>query len=68
MLAESQRRPLVMPIVLHSFILCQPSRLRQLRKVIEHILAHRDHIWLTRPGEICSFIEGLPAGIVPGSA
>ena len=67
MLAESERRPLVMSIVLHSFVLGQPHRLRQFRRVIEHILRHRDRIWLTRPGEICQFVEKLPAGVVPGS-
>jgi len=66
MLEESERRPLVMPIVLHSFILGQPYRLRQFRRVIEHIIAHRDRIWLTRAGEICDYIENLPDGIVPG--
>ncbi len=65
--AESSRRPLVMSIVLHSFVLGQPHRLRQFRRVIEHVLRYRDRIWLTRPGDICQFIEKLPAGIVPGS-
>lgn len=67
LLEESVRRPLVMPIVLHSFILGQPYRLRQFRRVIEHIMRHREQIWLTRPGAICDYIESLPAGIVPGS-
>jgi allantoinase len=67
MLQESERRPLVMPIVLHSFIMGQPYRLRQFRRVIEHILQHSDQIWLTRPGDICSHIESLPAGTVPGA-
>ena len=67
MLEESKRRPLVMSLVLHSFILGQPHRLRRFRGVIEHILKHRDRIWLTRPGEICCYIETLPAGTVPGS-
>ncbi len=66
MLEESRRRPLVMPIVLHSFVLGQPYRLRQFRRVIEHILKHRDEIWLTRPQDICTYIEGLPVGTVPG--
>lgn len=66
MLAESVRRPLVMSVVLHSFILGQPHRLRQFRRVIEHIVGHRDQVWLTRPGDICRHIEGLPAGVVPG--
>ncbi|WP_143277432.1 polysaccharide deacetylase family protein [Bordetella genomosp. 9] len=68
MLEESQRRPLVMSIVLHSFILGQPHRLRQFRYVIEHIMEQRDQVWLARAGEICGFIESLPDGIVPGSA
>jgi allantoinase len=66
LLEESARRPLVMSVVLHSFILGQPYRLRQFRKVIEHIMSHRDKIWLTTPGAICSHIESLPAGVVPG--
>ncbi|MDO8279734.1 MAG: polysaccharide deacetylase family protein [Burkholderiaceae bacterium] len=67
MLEESRRRPLVMSIVLHSFIYGQPHRLRRLRRVIELILEHRDQIWLTRAGDICTYIESLPAGTVPGS-
>jgi peptidoglycan/xylan/chitin deacetylase (PgdA/CDA1 family) len=66
LLEESARRPLVMSVVLHSFILGQPYRLRQFRRVIEHIVAHRDQVWLTTPGAICSHIESLPAGTVPG--
>ena len=67
LLEESARRPLVMPIVLHSFVLGQPYRMRQFRRVIEHILRQREKIWLTRPGAICDYIESLPVGIVPGS-
>ncbi len=67
MLAESLRRPLVMAVVLHSFILGHPHRVRQFRRVIEHICAQRDRVWLTRPGEICAHIEQLPKGVVPGS-
>jgi peptidoglycan/xylan/chitin deacetylase (PgdA/CDA1 family) len=67
MLEESARRPLVMPIVLHSFILGHPYRLRQFRRVIEHIVAQRERVWLTRPGDICQHIESLPKGVVPGS-
>ena len=66
-LEQSRKRPMVMSLVLHSFILGQPHRLRRFRRVIEHILQHRDDIWLTRPADICSHIESLPAGIVPGS-
>jgi peptidoglycan/xylan/chitin deacetylase (PgdA/CDA1 family) len=68
MLDESRRRPLVMPVVLHSFIVGHPYRLRQFRRVLEHILEHRDEIWLARPGEICAYVETLPPGTLPGWA
>ena len=67
MLEESVRRPLVMSLVLHSFILGQPHRLRRFRQVIEHIVKQRDKVWITRPGDIYRHIEALPKGIVPGS-
>jgi hypothetical protein len=53
--------------VLHSFIVGQPYRLRQLRRVFEHILRSRDRIWLTHPGQIARHVAALPPGIVPGS-
>jgi len=56
-----------MSVVLHSFILGQPHRLRRFRRVIEHITKERSRVWLTRPGEICRYVETLPAGTVPGS-
>ncbi|MDP4837718.1 MAG: polysaccharide deacetylase family protein [Orrella sp.] len=67
MLEESVQRPLVMSIVLHSFILGQPYRVRQFRRVIEHIMKKRDQIWLTTPGQICAHIESLPPGTVPSA-
>ena len=67
MLEQSEDQPLVCPISLHPFVMGRPYRIRQLRRAFEHILEHRDRIWLTRPGDICTYIEGLPAGIVPGS-
>lgn len=68
MLEESARWPLVMSLVLHSFILGQPHRLRRFRQVIEHIAKQRERIWLTRPGDICRYVETLPAGTVPGGS
>ncbi len=65
MLEESERRPLVMSVVLHSFILGVPHRLRRFRRVIEHIVGHRDRVWLTRPGDIYRYICALPEGTVP---
>ena len=42
-------------------------RLRRFRQVIEHIVKQRERVWLTRPGDICRYVETLPAGTVPGS-
>jgi peptidoglycan/xylan/chitin deacetylase (PgdA/CDA1 family) len=67
MLEQSERQPLVCPISLHPFIVGRPYRIRQLRRALEHVVAHRDRIWLTRPREICAHVERLPAGVVPGS-
>jgi allantoinase len=58
---------LVCPFVMHTFILGQPFRLRQLRCAMQHILGHRDEIWLTQPGEIAAHVAKLPAGTVPGA-
>ena len=64
MLEQSVEQPLVFPISLHPFVSGRPYRLRALRRALEHILSHRDRIWLTRPGDICKHIESLPAGVV----
>ncbi|MBB3948955.1 polysaccharide deacetylase family protein [Aureimonas jatrophae] len=52
MLAASRQAPLVMSIALHPYLVGQPHRLRPLREALREIAAHRDEIWLTRPGEI----------------
>jgi allantoinase len=68
MLAQSARQPLVCPISLHPFVMGRPYRIRQLRRALTHIAAHRDRVWLTRPRDICAHVESLPKGVVPGSA
>jgi peptidoglycan/xylan/chitin deacetylase (PgdA/CDA1 family) len=60
LLEASASQPLVMSIVVHSFISGQPFRLRALSRALAHIAAHRDQIWLTRPGDIAGFIAGRP--------
>lgn len=67
LLHQSKKRPLVYTAVLHPFIVGQPYRLRALRRAMQHILRHRNEIWLTTPGAIASFCSRLPAGTVPGS-
>jgi hypothetical protein len=60
MLESSRDQPLVMSIVIHSFISGQPFRLRALSRALAHIAAHKDRLWLTRPGDIAAFIAGRP--------
>jgi peptidoglycan/xylan/chitin deacetylase (PgdA/CDA1 family) len=67
MLEQSAKRPMVCSIVLHPFIIGQPSRLKPFREAIARILDQRDKLWLTRPNEIAAHVAGLPKGIIPGS-
>ncbi|MCU0899221.1 MAG: polysaccharide deacetylase family protein [Cypionkella sp.] len=60
MLEASEDQPLVMPIVIHSFISGQPFRLRALRRALAHIAAHMDRVWLTTPGQIAEVIHADP--------
>ena len=52
MLEQSRQQPLVMGIALHSMIVGQPFRLRQLRRAFEHLDRHRDDCWLCTAGDI----------------
>ena len=51
--------PLVLSVILHSFISGQPFRLRALRRAIEHIASHADTLWLTKPGDIARYYAML---------
>ena len=57
MLAQSAAQPLVMGIALHPYIVGQPYRLRQLRRALDHVLRHRDQIWLTKAGDIFDYCD-----------
>ena len=60
MLEASSEQPLVMPLVIHSFISGQPFRLRALRRALDHLAARRDDVWFTTPGKIAEFIHANP--------
>ncbi|MEM1386356.1 MAG: polysaccharide deacetylase family protein [Pseudomonadota bacterium] len=63
MLEQSLGQPLVMGIALHPYLVGQPYRLRALRRVLQHICANRDDIWITKAGDIydfCSRCEAIP--------
>lgn len=50
--ATDDDQPLVMSIIVHSFISGVPFRLKQLTRALEHIAAHADDVWFTQPREI----------------
>ncbi len=59
MLASADQ-PVVMSVVLHSFISGQPFRLRAVIDALAHILRRRDEIWLTTPGAIHAHVTAHP--------
>lgn len=59
MLAQSDRQPLALGITIHSFIVGQPFRLRQFRRVLEHISRKADSIWFTTAGQIAEHFTSL---------
>ena len=59
MLDQSAQQPLVCGITIHTFIVGQPFRLRQFRRVLEHLTAHGDSVWFTTAGAIAAHYAGL---------
>lgn len=47
MLEHGGSQPLVMGIALHAHVSGQPFRLRHLRRALQHIVAHRNQVWIT---------------------
>lgn len=67
MLRQSEKYPLVFSLSFHPFVIGQPFRLATLRRALDHVLKHRDKLWLTTPGEVARYCATLPPGVVPGS-
>lgn len=66
LLAASEDQPLVLGVVVHSFISGVPFRLRQLTRALAH-LAGADEVWLTRPGDIADvFAAAVPPPMMVG--
>jgi peptidoglycan/xylan/chitin deacetylase (PgdA/CDA1 family) len=59
--AAARDEPLVMSVILHSFISGQPFRLRALRRALEHVMREAGTVWFTQPGLIASHIMSMPA-------
>lgn len=58
LLLAAEEQPLVMSIVVHSFISGVPFRLRQFGRALEHLVSRRDEVWFTQPREIYRVIAG----------
>ncbi|MEP6655696.1 MAG: polysaccharide deacetylase family protein [Betaproteobacteria bacterium] len=59
MLEQSTTGSLTMGIALHTHIIGQPFRLRQLRRALAHIAAARDTVWLTTAGAIARHFSAI---------
>jgi peptidoglycan/xylan/chitin deacetylase (PgdA/CDA1 family) len=60
MLAESARRPLVMGIALHGYLMGQPHRLGHLERALRHIVDHAgDAVWIATAGAINDHYRSL---------
>jgi allantoinase len=63
---ECTRRPLVMGIALHAYVVGWPHRFRHLDRAMRHIVGRADErVWFTTAGDIANFAEQLPAGTIP---
>lgn len=52
LLVAADAQPLVMSIVVHSFISGAPFRLKQLTRALRHLAGHGDDAWFTQPRHI----------------
>jgi allantoinase len=59
MLLQSEKNALVYGMTIHTFIVGQPFRIRQFRRVLEHINKHQDKIWFTTPGACAKHYASL---------
>ena len=61
MLAQSSKQSLVYGIAVHTFLIGQSFRLRNFRRAPEHIVRHRDQVWIATSGAIPQhFIDHAP--------
>ncbi len=63
---ECVKRPLVMGIALHPYIVGQPHRFKHLARALRYIMQRADErIWFATAGEIAAHATALPEGVVP---
>ncbi len=63
---ECDKRPLVMGIALHAYIVGQPHRFKHLSRALRHLVRSAgDLVWFTTSGAIAEHAISLPQGTVP---
>jgi peptidoglycan/xylan/chitin deacetylase (PgdA/CDA1 family) len=66
MLDECAKRPLVMGIALHAYVVGQPHRFKHLARALRHLVRKADDkVWFTTAGDIAAHAAALPDGTVP---
>jgi peptidoglycan/xylan/chitin deacetylase (PgdA/CDA1 family) len=69
MLEQSRAQPLALGITIHTFIVGQPFRIRQFRRVLDHMTGSAGDVWFTTAGAIADHYRGLfPAPAEEGLA
>jgi peptidoglycan/xylan/chitin deacetylase (PgdA/CDA1 family) len=64
LLADAADQPLVFGLALHTNIIGQPFRRRQLDRALRHLAARAGELWITRAADIADFIHAAPARAV----
>jgi allantoinase len=59
MLAQSKRQSLVYGITIHTFIVGQPFRIKQFRRVLERLSRFSDEVWFTTSGQVADHYASL---------
>jgi allantoinase len=59
MLAQSKRQSLVYGITIHTFIVGQPFRIKQFRRVLERLSRFHDEVWFTTSGQVADHYASL---------
>ncbi|NEN07278.1 polysaccharide deacetylase family protein [Diaminobutyricibacter tongyongensis] len=59
LLLAAQEQPLVMSIVVHSFISGAPFRLKQLSRALQHIAQRSEDVWFTQPRHIYDVVRSF---------
>ena len=63
---ESRKRPLVMAIALHAYVVGWPHRFKHLAYALKHMVDRAElSVWFTTAGNIAAHAERLPSGTVP---